>query len=163
MSDYPGPMSFVLALQSTETACLYRLLQICKHGEVPRFIEAKHTAGHEVISNNGALRIERKRDLQVPRPGSSPQTSHMPLQLPSIQAQSFCSDQRLWIPLLDVKSQIDQALRYLSPKLQVPPAHQSVSRSAMVADSQYQQRPGLAGFVDKIQSNLSDVVPVYPG
>jgi hypothetical protein len=80
---------------------------------VHHLVEVKDTAGHEVISHHCTLCIKRQGDLQVPGLGCPLQSSHMPFQLPRIQAQPFRNHYRLWMPLLEVEGQLDQYITVL--------------------------------------------------
>ena len=85
----------------------------------------------------------------------------MPPQFPGVQPQPFGNDDRLWIPLLHIKSQVDQYrtiflqdLESLQPANE-PPKLRGFQMSCVFL--------GVARFVDQVQGNLSEIIPVYPG
>jgi hypothetical protein len=88
-------------------------LELGELGELHALVEHEQAAGHEVVSGDGALRVDGELLAEVSGLGGSAEATDVPLDLAGVEAELFGELQGLWVPALDVGGEIDEDIAVL--------------------------------------------------
>src|ERR1035441_9705405 len=87
----------------------------------------------------------------------------MPFDLSGIETELFRHDKSFWIPLLYVCRELDEDVAVVLDHFEAFETSKESPNSGRIQSKAVVLRPGLARFLDDIQGNRCDCVPVDPG